>query len=62
VLPWPPGLPTIRLLVMGIGYKFVSLKPGPRISRVSESVHRLVGRFVTVRGLEEGTLSIRIRV
>jgi hypothetical protein len=62
VLPWPPGPPTIRPLVMGIGYRFVSLKPGPRSSRVSESVHLLVGHFMTVRGLEEGTLNIRIRV
>jgi hypothetical protein len=59
MLPWPPGPPTIRPLVVGIGYRFTSLEPGPRSSRVSESVRLPVGRFVSVRGLEEGTLSWR---
>jgi hypothetical protein len=62
VLPWPPGLPMIRSLVMGVGYRFTSLEPGPRSSRVSESVRLPVGCFVSVRGLEEGTLSVWIRV
>jgi hypothetical protein len=62
VLPWPPGPPTIRPLVTGVGYRFVSLEPGLRSSRVSESVRLPVGRFVSIRGLEEGTLSVRIRI
>jgi hypothetical protein len=60
VLPWPPGLPTIRPPIAGIGSRFMSLEPGPRSSRVSESVHLPVGRFMSDRGLEEGTLSVRI--
>jgi hypothetical protein len=60
VLPWPPGPPTIRPLVGGIGSRFVSLEPGQRSSRVSESVCLPIGHFVSVRGLEEGTLSVRI--
>jgi hypothetical protein len=60
VLPWPPGPPTIRPLVAGVGYRFVSLEPGPRSSRVSKSVRLPVGCFMSVRGLEEGTLSVRI--
>jgi hypothetical protein len=60
VLPWPPGPPMIKPLVTGIGYRFMSLEPGPRSSRVSESVRLPVGHFVSVRGLEEGTLSVRI--
>jgi hypothetical protein len=59
VLPWPPGLLTIRPLVENIHSRFVSLEPGRRSSRVSESVRLPVGRFVSVRGLEEGTLSVR---
>jgi hypothetical protein len=62
VLPWQPGPPMIRPSVTGIGSRFVSLEPGPRSGRVSESVRLPVGRFVSVRELEEGTLSIRIRV
>jgi hypothetical protein len=60
VLPWPPGPPMIRPLVMGICSRFASLEPGPRSSRVSESVRLPVSRFVSVQGLEEGTLSVRI--
>jgi hypothetical protein len=59
VLPWSPGPLTIRPLVTGVGSRFVSLKPGPRSSSVSESVRLPVGRFMSVRGLEEGTLSVR---
>jgi hypothetical protein len=62
MLPWPPGPPMIRPLVAGVGYRFVSLEPGPRSSRVSESDRLPVGHFLSVRGLEEGTLSFRIRV
>jgi hypothetical protein len=62
VLPWLPGPSMIRPLVTSVGYRFVSLEPGPRSSRVSESVRLPVGRFMSVRGLEEDTLSIRIRV
>jgi hypothetical protein len=46
----------------GVGYRFTSLEPGPRSSRVSESVRPPVSRFVSVQGLKEGTLSVRIRV
>jgi hypothetical protein len=59
VLPWPP---MIRLPVVDVNSRFVSIEPGPRSSRVSESVRLPVGRFVSVRGLEEGTLSVRLRV
>jgi hypothetical protein len=62
VLPWPPGPPTIRPLVKDVHSRFVSLEPGRRSSRVSESVCLPVGRFVSIRGLEEGTLSVRFRV
>jgi hypothetical protein len=62
VLPWMLGPPMIRPLVMGVDYRFTSLEPGPRSSRVSESVCLLVGHFMSVRGLVVGTLSIRIRV
>jgi hypothetical protein len=62
VLPWPPGLSTIKPPVTGVGSRFVSLEPGPRSSRVSESVHLPVGHFVSIRGLEEGIMSIWIRV
>jgi hypothetical protein len=62
VLPWPPGLPMIRPLVEDVRSRFVSLEPGRRSSRVSELVRLPVGRFVSVRGLEEGTLSVRFRV
>jgi hypothetical protein len=62
MLPWLPGPPTIRPLVADVRSRFVSLELGPRSSRVSESVHLPVGRFVSVRGLEEGTLSIRFQV
>jgi hypothetical protein len=62
VLPWPPGPLMIRPLVAGVGYRFMSLEPGPRSSRVSELVHLPVGHFMSIRGLEEGTLSIRIQV
>jgi hypothetical protein len=44
----------------GRSYRFTSLEPGLRSSRVSESVRLPVGRFVSIRGLEEGTLSVRI--
>jgi hypothetical protein len=57
MLPWPP---TIRPPVTGASSRFASLEPEPRSSRVSESVRLPVGRFASVRGLEEGTLSIRI--
>jgi hypothetical protein len=57
VLPWPL---MIRPLVADVGYRFASLELGPRSSRVSESVCLPVGRFVSVRGLEEGTLRVRI--
>jgi hypothetical protein len=60
VLPWPPGLSMIRPPVVGVSSRFASLELGPRSSRVSESVRLPVGRFVSVRGLEEGTLSGRI--
>jgi hypothetical protein len=43
VLPWPPGPLMIRPLVVGVGYRFMSLEPGPRSSRVSELVHLPVG-------------------
>jgi hypothetical protein len=62
VLPWPPGPPTIRPLVEDVRSRFVSLEPGRRSSRVSESVHLPIGHFMSVRGLEEGTLSVRFRV
>jgi hypothetical protein len=62
VLPWPPRPPTIRPLVAGVGYRFASLEPGSRSSRVSESVHLPIGRFVNVRGLKEGTMSVRMWV
>jgi hypothetical protein len=62
MLPWPPGPPMIRPPVAGIGSRFMSLEPGPRSSRVSESVHLSVSHFVSVRGLKEGTLSVKIRV
>jgi hypothetical protein len=62
MLPWPPGLPMIRPLVVDVRSRFMSLEPGRRSSRVSESVRLLVGRFVSVRGLEEGTLSVRFQV
>jgi hypothetical protein len=62
VLTWPPGQPTIRPSIVGVSSRFMSLVPGPRCSRVRELVHLPVGRFMSVRGLEEGTLSIRIRV
>jgi hypothetical protein len=62
VLPWPPGPPTNKPSVAGVGSRFMSLEPGPRSSRVSESVRLPVGRFMSVRGLNEGTLSVRIRV
>jgi hypothetical protein len=52
----------IRPLVVGAGYRFTSLEPRLRSSKVSESVRLPVGRFVSVQGLEEGTLSVRIRV
>jgi hypothetical protein len=55
-----PGPPMIRPLVIGVGSRFVSLEPGPRSSKVSESVRLPIGRFVSIRGLKEGTLSIRI--
>jgi hypothetical protein len=58
VLPWLPGPPMNRPLVVDVRSRFVSLEPGPRSSRVSESVRLPVGRFVSVRGLEEGTLSV----
>jgi hypothetical protein len=48
--------------ITGVGSRFTSLEPGPRSNRVSESVHLRIGRFVSVRGLEEGTLSVKIRV
>jgi hypothetical protein len=57
VLPWPP---TNRPLVTGVGSRFASLEPGPRSSKVSESVRLPIGHFISVRGLKEGTLSIRI--
>jgi hypothetical protein len=47
-------------LVIGVGSRFASLEPGPRSSKVSESVRLPVDRFVSIRGLKEGTLSIRI--
>jgi hypothetical protein len=59
VLPWPP---MIKPPVVGVGSRFVSLEPGLRSSRVSESVRLPIGHFVSVLGLEEGTLSVRIRV
>jgi hypothetical protein len=62
VLPWPPGPPMIRPPVVDVSSRFVSLEPRARSSRVSESVRLPVGRFVSVRGLEEGTLSVRLRV
>jgi hypothetical protein len=62
VLPWPPGPPMIRPLVEDVRSRFVSLEPGRRSSRVSESVRLPVGRFMSVQGLEEGTLSVRFRV
>jgi hypothetical protein len=62
VLPWPLGPPTNRSSVVGVGFRFVSPEPGPRSSRVSESVCHPVGRLVSIRGLKEGTLSVRIRV
>jgi hypothetical protein len=62
MLPWPPGPPMIRPPVVDDRSRFVSLKPRPRSSRVRESVRLLVGRFVSVRGLKEGTLSVRLRV
>jgi hypothetical protein len=62
VLPWLSGPPTIRLPVVDVSSRFANLEPGPRSSRVSESVHLPVGHFVSVRGLEEGTLSVRFRV
>jgi hypothetical protein len=62
VLPWPPGPLMIRPPVTGVGSRFTSLEPGPRSNRVSESVRLPVGRFVSIRGLEEGTLSVKIRV
>jgi hypothetical protein len=40
--------------------KVMSLELGLRSSRVSESVRLPDSRFVGVRGLEEGTLSVRI--
>jgi hypothetical protein len=62
VLPWPSGPPTIRPPVVDVSSRFMSLEPGPRSSRVSESVRLPVGRFVSVRGLEEGTLSVKFQV
>jgi hypothetical protein len=62
MLPWPSGPPTIRPPVVDARSRFVSLEPGPRSSRVSESVCLPVGRFVSARGLKEGTLSVRFRV
>jgi hypothetical protein len=59
VLPWPL---MIRPPVVGVGSRFASMEPRPRSNRVSESVCLPIGRFVSVRGLEEGTLSIKIRV
>jgi hypothetical protein len=53
---------TIRPLVEDVRSRFVSLEPGRRSSRVSESVRLPVGRFVSIRGLKEGTLSVRFRV
>jgi hypothetical protein len=49
---------------IGHGRLFQIREPraGRRSSRVSESVRLPVGRFVSVRGLEEGTLSVRFRV
>jgi hypothetical protein len=62
MLSWPPGLPMIKPPVAGVDSRFARLEPGPRSSRVSESVRLPVGRFMSICGLEEGTLSIRIRV
>jgi hypothetical protein len=62
VLPWPSGPPTIRPPVVDVRSRFVSLEPGARSSRVSESVRLPAGRFVSIRGLEEGTLSVRFQV
>jgi hypothetical protein len=62
VLPWPPGPPTIRPPVTGVSSRFVSLELGPRSSRVSESVRLPVSHFMSIQRLEEGTLSVRIRV
>jgi hypothetical protein len=62
VLPWPPGPPKIRPPVEGIRSRFESLEPRPRSSRVSQSVHLPIGLFVCIRGLEEGTLSIKVSI
>jgi hypothetical protein len=62
VLPLPPGPPMITPLVEDVRSRFVSLESERRSSSVSESVRLPVGRFVSVRGLEEGTLSVRFRV
>jgi hypothetical protein len=62
VLPWPPGPLTIRPPVARVGSRFASPETGPRSSRVSESVRLPVSCFVSIRGLEEGTLSVKILV
>jgi hypothetical protein len=48
----------------GRGRRFQIREPGARTEeqQVSESVRLPVDRFVSVRGLKEGTLSVRIRV
>jgi hypothetical protein len=43
----------------GHGRSFQIREPGPRSSRVRESVRLPIDRFMSVRGLEEGTLSVR---
>jgi hypothetical protein len=60
MLPWPPGPPMIRPPIATVCSRFMSLEPGPRSSRVSKSVRLPVGHFMSVQGLEEGTLSVRI--
>jgi hypothetical protein len=44
------------------GFRDMGCYTGPRSNWVSESVHLPIGLFMSIRGLEEGALSIRIRV